>query len=399
MGYRSIAWVLSGVSLCEKTEGAQMKRQIKAPKRFDDDEVIWDVELPTREMNSVSGQKRPIYRVLRDRDIRSSLITQKVFLFWPEDKQWYRGVIHEVDAKQCKLYVYYPEEDQYEEIDARELIKENHIAVMEEKAASAPLRKGREIPVNEAERLTAVYEEMPSSSEDEGGVLEHAANLNVDLDGETAGFIAGLLADDPEPEPESEQARQQRAERVQAAAARSPGGADGLALLRGPHEPGCTGSLITVSPPGSCSLGALSAHQTTVTPAPWLQATSPFPHAPERHPSPMHLWPAVSQPGGSPGQLLSQPEGPEGRATKRQCVAAAGGGVWHWGGLWEGGQGRIGSGGCVSACTLLTWVPKKGVGGPDLPPEPLALRPSIERHAGNQRYPAHPSCLLCTAGQ
>ncbi|KAL6753876.1 hypothetical protein V8C86DRAFT_419481 [Haematococcus lacustris] len=171
-----------------------MKRQIKAPKRFDDDEVIWDVELPTREMNSVSGQKRPIYRVLRDRDIRSSLITQKVFLFWPEDKQWYRGVIHEVrgvqgfrqarrwvlaarldprnthctglaqvDAKQCKLYVYYPEEDQYEEIDARELIKENHIAVMEEKAASAPLRKGREIPVNEAERLTAVYEEMPSS--------------------------------------------------------------------------------------------------------------------------------------------------------------------------------------------------------------------------------------------
>ncbi|EFJ50430.1 hypothetical protein VOLCADRAFT_88764 [Volvox carteri f. nagariensis] len=138
---------------------------------------------------------RQVYKLLKQKDIRKDLAGQEVHVYWPEDQQWYRANVEEVkpfanakvlmaaevsckctlaptrvkvtiqQSEQPSAYLHYPDTDEYEDVNLNELVESKQIAVIENKSFYAKLKRD-EIPVNAADRLTAVYEDDDGCSGD-----------------------------------------------------------------------------------------------------------------------------------------------------------------------------------------------------------------------------------------
>ncbi|KAG2485897.1 hypothetical protein HYH03_015342 [Edaphochlamys debaryana] len=137
------------------------RRVSRPPAKFADEDVYWE---PKR------GHNRPlrqVYRLLKAKDLRKDLEGQEVHVYWPEDQQWYKATVEEVNIQSSErtAYLHYPDTDEYEDIDLDEAIDSSQIAVIETRSIFAKLRRG-EIPVSAEDRATAVYEDEDGGGDD-----------------------------------------------------------------------------------------------------------------------------------------------------------------------------------------------------------------------------------------
>lgn len=74
---------------------------------------------------------RSVYRLLRKADIRPDLVGRSVHILWPDNGRWYEAVVRKLLVRSRKARLYYPETEEVEDIDLKELIVEKSVAVGE----------------------------------------------------------------------------------------------------------------------------------------------------------------------------------------------------------------------------------------------------------------------------
>eukprot|EP00775_Hariotina_reticulata_P010527 gene10527-10687_t len=138
------------------------KRQRKV-KKYDEDEFVADVAVEAADM----GSTRRVYRLLRRKDIKTSLKHTEVYILWPSDGTWYMA---ELRVREMIGRVRYPATNEEEDINFQDLITEKSLAVVEHLALDTKLKRGREIPFSDADAANAEYEtdEEPEDPEPAG---------------------------------------------------------------------------------------------------------------------------------------------------------------------------------------------------------------------------------------
>lgn len=97
----------------------RQKRTSLPPKKFE----------PVLGTASEQKRTRKIYRLLRKADIKSDLIGRSVHILWPDNGRWYEALVKKLLVRSRKARLYYPETEEVEDIDLKELIVEKSVAV------------------------------------------------------------------------------------------------------------------------------------------------------------------------------------------------------------------------------------------------------------------------------
>ena len=90
-------------------------------------------------MGDPGGRVRQVYRLLRKPDISPALAGRTVHIFWPDNGLWYQATVRRLLVRSRRARLFYPETEEIEDIDLKQLICENSIAV----GAPSPVSRRR----------------------------------------------------------------------------------------------------------------------------------------------------------------------------------------------------------------------------------------------------------------
>ncbi|KAK9863349.1 hypothetical protein WJX84_009565 [Apatococcus fuscideae] len=140
----------------------RQKRQVRAPKKYEEDEEASAAKKGPSTGSKLSSPKAVI-RLLLKKDVNKDLRNKQVYILWPDDNKWYEGQIQQLRVKEMVAHMWYPETDEKEDVDLADLIQEGQIGFKESRPRNYKLT-AHEVPWEQEEVEAA----LPASKGGQG---------------------------------------------------------------------------------------------------------------------------------------------------------------------------------------------------------------------------------------